>query len=157
MKRKIYDMTPKLYIEIAIDHFHTTGLGPVTVSEALALLHYDSPGAAYQVAIHQPDNLCGPGVDAENIENIKELLTKICNAHQSIFGDEYEPFETLEWSGFTVKAKCDEMDVWIRWVVNENGHCQLHIDHDAIDSKARACDLAALDALYSLLETEDKR
>jgi len=150
-----YLMTPDLFVEIGTDRFHTAKLGPVTASDVMAMLRYETPDAAYRAALHDSDDLCASGV---NSETLKEMLMEAHAEYQSVHDDEeYEPFGSMKWLGISFRAKCDEVDVWVQRLVGEKGHCQVYVDRDAVDSEARACGLAALEALAPLRKPGGKR
>lgn len=151
MERKRYDMVPDLYIEIGTDRFHTAKLGPVTACEAFSLLRFATPEEALRTARDIGELPAARNYQPLSGERAVEMLMEAHASYQSIHDDEeYEPFGAMKWMGISFKAQCDEVDAWVQRLVGEKGHCQVYVDHDAIDSEARACGLAALNALAPL-------
>lgn len=156
--RKRYDMKANLYIEIGTDRFHTAKLGPVTAGEAFSLLRFATPEEAYKAARNMGEIGSAREVPPLGGEQAAEMLMEAHAEYQSIHDDEeYEPFGSMKWVGLSFRAKCDEVDVYVSRIVGEPGRCQIYVDHGAIDSEARACGMAALEALAPLRRPGGKK
>lgn len=140
MERKRFDMTPELFIEVGTDRFHSAKVGPLTVPEAFSLLRFASPEDAYRASVNQ--DVPGGGRAAE-------LLGEAVYEWNSVWEEEegHHHVSSFDWIGISMRAKCDEVDVWCNKLAGEKGICTVYVDQDAIEGEARVCALAALEAL----------
>jgi hypothetical protein len=142
MRRKRFDMTVELFIEMGPDRFHSASVGPLTPAEMLELLRHKTPREADMLAI------------ADGNERLRDLLTEAVCQWNGTFNDDdimgHHGTGDMRWLGVAVKSQCDEMHVYAQRLEGEEGICTVYVDQDAIADDTRKCALAALEALMPI-------
>lgn len=138
MTRRRFEMTPEFYLEVGPDRFHTTRMGPLRPAELCEILGYASFEALRANCVQ----------DEAVREAFGGYVEEALQDWNSTWSEDEGPAWTAgwKWLGISVKAKCDELDVWASRLVGEPGVCTVYVNQEAIEGRA-------LDAARRAFET----
>lgn len=128
MTRRRFDMTPEFFLEVGPDRFHTARMGPLRPGELFEILRFTWD----ELRMHVSNN-----------EEAREHFSGYVEEAVADWNSTWQEDEGYDggrsgwrWLGISVKAKCDELDVWVNRLNGEKGVCTVYVDTDAIGSAA---------------------
>lgn len=145
---KQFRMTPKFRLELGPDSYHLVCTVELPMDRLLDLLA-DTPEAHYRRATQAGDDA-----------TLDVLSTAVYDWNTNYADDPDESEHGCRgwrWYGITVSGECPGVRVMARGQTGEKGIVTVDVSGDHMESQARACAVAAYEALLPLVRAEGGR
>lgn len=143
--RREFSTATKVYASLGPDSHHLALLGSLPLSAALWLCRHETPRAARQACVAAGDD--APVSDGQWASCVADW--------NQIFapepGDQCYGLCGWRWFGLAIVGNSPQMHVQISVPLREAGCATVYVDEEALAPEAKACALAAYEALLPLV------
>lgn len=150
MTSKQFRMVPTFRLDLGPDAYHMVCTEPLTMTQVLSLLA-DTPENHYRKATQAGDT------------KVSDILSTAVWQWNSTYADDPDGEDQeygcrgWKWYGITASGECDGVRVTVRGQAGDKGIITADVSGEHMDSQARACALAAYEALLPVVRPEGGR
>lgn len=147
---KQFRMTPTFRLDLGPDFYHLVCTAELSMAQVLDLLS-DTPENHYRRATQAGD------------DKITDILATAVYDWNSTYASDPEGEDQeygcrgWKWAGISVSSECDGVRVRVRGQAGEKGIVTVDVAPEHMESQARACALAAYEALLPVVKPEGNR